>query len=124
MNSPKELTELLNFLFNVGKGVQKSMADDGKVSLFEAAGLLRFAGEAREALSGLGQLDDELKDLTPAQTEEINRLVASHFPGLLSERQTQIVGAAQQLLPPLVNFIAVLRQPAGTAAPVAPAEAA
>lgn len=124
MTPPKELTELIDFGFDLGTSVAAALKDDGKVSLIETAAMLKHIGSARDALSGIGQIDDELKNLTLGQVEELNAHIASRLTGHLSERQTQVTAAVMGLLGPLVNLVNVLKQPAGTDAPVAVAEPA
>lgn len=72
----KELSELAEFVCELGNGLGKSL-EDGKISLADALHFTKAALAAPKAFMGIGQVSEEYFDMSDAEQAELKALVAA-----------------------------------------------
>lgn len=75
----KELKELVDFGLALGMAVDKSLADDGKISFADAGNLIAPIMKAPAAFAGAEKALDELKALDDEGKKELHDFVKSEF---------------------------------------------
>lgn len=78
----KETKELLVFGLDVGEGVFKSYADDGKITFGDATNFSDAVISVPAALKGVTDVPAELADLDEAEFGEIKDLVVARLPDI------------------------------------------
>ena len=75
----KELKELVNFGLKLGEAVDKSLADDGKLTLTDAPNLYPAVMAAGPGVMGISSVYAELKDLDSEEAQELVQYVKDEF---------------------------------------------
>lgn len=105
----KELKELLDFGLSLGMAVDKSYANDGKITLIDAALLLTPAMKAPAAFSGLDIALLELKDLDDAEKQELQEHVKASFD-IADDKLEAIVEGALSVAISVAKVLALLKK--------------
>ncbi len=75
----KELTELVDFGLGFGNALGKSFADDGKLTLSDAANFAGLIFSAPVAFQGISEVPAELADLSNQERDELYEHVQDKF---------------------------------------------
>lgn len=104
----KETKEVLAFGVALGMAIDKSLADDGKISLADAANLVDPLMKAPAALSGITEVGLELSDLSDAEKQELYEYAKAELK-LSSEKIEAVVEEALGLALSLGKIVALLK---------------
>ena len=66
----KETKELLHFIISVGNAIDKSLSDDGKITITDLPKLLSPMFGIIKGIGGVEKVPQELADLTPIEKDE------------------------------------------------------
>jgi hypothetical protein len=99
----KELTEVVDFVIELGNGVGLAVAD-GKITLGDLGDFLPAARAAMPAISGIGSVDEELLDLSDEEVAEIVNHVVTKFD-IPSDKAEKLVEEALELGLKVFKFI-------------------
>lgn len=75
----KELKEMVSFGLSLGMAIDKSLADDGKISFADVGNLIAPIMKAPAAFMGADKALEELKNLDEEGKKEMNDFVKSEF---------------------------------------------
>lgn len=100
----KETTELLRFGLVFGSHLAGA-TKDRKVSIFEGLALAKDLLGSGEALAGIGDVIDELKDLDGVESAVLIDIASTEFPFDSNATQQARVDSVKRFIPHLVTFI-------------------
>ena len=106
----KELKELVAFGLAFGMAVDKSLADDGKVTFADAGNLIQPIMKAPAAFGGADQALVELKALDDEGKKELNEFVKSEFD-IHDDHVEAIVEEAISMAVSGARILALLKAP-------------
>lgn len=121
MTTNKELTELAEFLCELGNGIGNSLVD-GKISIQDAANFARAAVTAPAALMGITQVSEEYFNLDVEAKNQLKAFIASKLA--LPASQENIAAIAENVISVAVELNTVLKSILNVKAAVAPVTAA
>lgn len=105
----KELKELLAFVLSLGMAVDKSLANDGKITLLDAANLLDPAMKAPAAFAGLDIALLELQDLSDDEKKELQEFVQASFD-IADDKLEAVVEGALGVAISVAKVLAMLKK--------------
>lgn len=114
-----ELKELLAFGLSLGLAVEKSLADDGKISFSDVGKFYRPATKIPAAFAGIHLIPGELKDLGESERKELIDYVTTEFD-IGNDRIEAVVEESLNIALGAVRIVSLLGAPkADAAAPAA-----
>lgn len=118
----KELKDVVDFGLSIGMAVDKSLADDGKISLGDAGNLVDPIMKAPAAVMSAPKALDQLKALTPEGRLDLNSHVQAKFD-IKDDKVEAVVEESINCALSVARIIAlVTKKDEAVAAPSAPAE--
>lgn len=116
----KELKELVGFGLSVGVAVDKSLADDGKVTVSDIPKFGAPVLRAPEAIMGADKALDELRALDDAGRAELHQYAKDEFD-VRDDLVEQVVEEAIVAGVAVARIVALLTKPKAPEASAAPA---
>jgi len=104
-----QIKKALGVVIDLGMSIEDNLADDGKLSLSEAASMaVDLAPDIYSVAKNAGELKAELKDWDPAEREEVLSWAVDKFD-LDNDRAERALEIAMALLVKLGELISVVR---------------
>lgn len=107
MSGIKETKEVVVFLAKVGEGVEKALAD-GKIDLSDALDFTGAVMAIGAAVSGVGEVPSELKDLDASEAAELVNAALAELPHL-SGKALGVVKAALAVVVSVSSLVSALK---------------
>jgi hypothetical protein len=109
-----ELKALVAFGLSLGMAIDKSLADDGKITFTDAGNLIAPIMKAPAAFSGAAQALAELKALSDEDRAELNAYVKSEF-SIHDQHVEAVVEECVNMGTSAARVLALLKKPAAPA---------
>ena len=104
-----QIEQTADVLIGLALGIERSLADDGKISFSEAVSLaVGTAPGVYTVARNAKQLKEELKDFSPEEKAQLLEKVAVKFD-LDNDRTEELIEAGMSLAAELSNFVGVIK---------------
>jgi hypothetical protein len=103
-----ETKDVVKLLMSVAKGVQKSLADDGKLTFGDLGNFTDAIFKLVPAIQGIEKVPHELKDLDASEVEQLKNLVLAEMPEV-GDKWTIIVENALHTIWSVYQIVLALR---------------
>lgn len=121
MSSKKEFLDVIDFIIATGNGLVEAKADDGKITIKDAAALLPAFTLLPAALAGCTTIPAELKEFSSEDLAEIEAHILSKCPNI-GKKWCMLAAAAFKIASAVLDILAALKlQPEAPVTPEVPA---
>lgn len=104
-----ETKDVVKLIMSISNGVQKSLADDGKLTIGDIGNFTDAVFKLVPAIQGIEKVPHEIKDLDASEIEELKNLVLSEMPEV-GEKWSIIVENALHTIWSVYNIVLALRK--------------